>query len=296
MAESEQLQKNITCPRCNSQTTELKPVDTGTRVALKSTGVDESEMPPAVCGNCIKELSGKISQGMKLRIEQANRDKNRAILWKNRVHLIKEAQEHMKNRHYAQAAISYEKYLRSLEVVFQKKKGQLSPEIFNNSRRSKEITVITSVLWDLMRIYDSSPRYVTRMAESAEKLSLFLPFSTIQHEVSKAAEGFLRQSKNPQIVKDFLRKSKISIARCFIASAVFADSEAPEVLLLRRFRDEKLRSHALGRGLVFLYERVSPPIARGLRRENSLNRPLRRSLKKALSYTAERIKNHLDPL
>ncbi len=283
-------ESNLTCPRCGSSTSALKPVDTGTRLALQSTGMQEGEIPPAVCGSCIKELGGKISQGMKLRIERVNRDKNRAILWKGRVQLIKEAQEHMRNRQYAQAAISYEKYLRSLEIVFNKKKGELSPEVFNNSRRSKEVTVISSVLWDLVRIYDNSPRYTSRMKEAADKLAQFLPLSTIHQEVAKAAEGFLKQSKNPQIVKDFMRATKISIAKCFIASAVFEDPEAPEVLILRQFRDQRLKRSSVGRGLVRLYETVSPPLARSLRGNQPSRQRLRKGLRQSLSFTAGQLR------
>lgn len=56
---------------------------------------------------------------------------------------------------------------------------------------------------------------------------------------------------------------------CFIATAVYGDFYSPEVIALRRFRDETLEVSAIGRALIFLYYCCSPPIAAFL-----ANRPL----------------------
>ncbi len=51
---------------------------------------------------------------------------------------------------------------------------------------------------------------------------------------------------------------------CFIATAVYGDYNAPEVIALRRFRDQILAPTTMGRFLIAIYYHASPPIARYL--------------------------------
>jgi len=62
---------------------------------------------------------------------------------------------------------------------------------------------------------------------------------------------------------------------CFIATACYGSHDCAEVLELRAFRDEVLNVGYLGRALVALYYRVSPPVATWLRRRPRLAAVLR---------------------
>lgn len=281
--------KAQTCPRCKQLTDQFFPIDAGMRLALRDAGVAE-QLPDQVCPTCYDSLTGHVSQGLKLRMERDMREKNKMVMWKNRVHLIKNARSLMNQKAYSEAAVQYEKYLRVLEMVYNLKKGDLSPAVFNNSSRSKELTVIASVYWDLVRIYDTSPRYSDRMQTSAGKLSQFLPFSPLYPDVIKKAEVFARTAKNQTVIRGFMKNTKAKRGPCFIASAAFANEPfAPELYILREFRDQVLRPWYWGRQLVWIYYRMSPPIAAWLSNSQLKMRATRWLIKKI----AQRLKKNL---
>jgi hypothetical protein len=49
---------------------------------------------------------------------------------------------------------------------------------------------------------------------------------------------------------------------CFVASAAYSDSEHPDVVLLRQFRDEVLTRSSAGRSFIKWYWRIGPYLAR----------------------------------
>lgn len=65
---------------------------------------------------------------------------------------------------------------------------------------------------------------------------------------------------------------------CFIATAAYDSAFAPEVVLLRQFRDDVLLTSALGRFLVQGYYAVSPHIAKPIARIPLLKTTVRKRL------------------
>lgn len=104
----------------------------------------------------------------------------------------------------------------------------------------------------------------------------------------KKAQQFQKTSKNPHIVRGFLRLSKAGKGPCFIASAVFEDEPwAWELYVLRKFRDERLKKSPFGRRLVKLYYSQAPWWSEKIRRSVWS----RRILKPAITAAAKMLRS-----
>lgn len=67
---------------------------------------------------------------------------------------------------------------------------------------------------------------------------------------------------------------------CYIATAVYGSYDAPEVIVLRRFRDESLKKSALGRSFIRAYYKFSPSVAERLKNAKRTNAFVRSILDK----------------
>jgi len=77
---------------------------------------------------------------------------------------------------------------------------------------------------------------------------------------------------NREIVASLKEKKK---SGCYIATAVYNDSNAPQVILLHQYRDQVLLNTVTGRMFVKFYYRVSPSIAIWLNNKNRINAIIR---------------------
>lgn len=251
----------IQCPRCGLQVTELHAVPGDLSAKLEMTGESASG---DICAGCMSDLkrSAASSSGGVLMAQERAKEQHRLQLWKGRVSLIKKARFAMGQKFYSEAAVSYEKYLKILEIVFDVKSGEkLKPELFKDSARTTELTVVTSVYWDLLRIYDTSDKYTERQIGAARQLAVFLRFTPIYPDIIKKAQAFVRSAKHPKVIKQFIKLSAASRPRCFIATAAFGTPYAVEVQTLRFFRDQTLRNSLMGRRFICLYYKYSPRVA-----------------------------------
>jgi hypothetical protein len=205
------------------------------------------------------------STGYLVALEKA-KEERKIKLWHNRIAFLKKGNALMQSKLFGEAAVTYEKYLKILEMVYDTKPGELRPEQFKDTARTAELPVITSVYWDLMRIYDTSPSCLDRQKRAAVQLARFATMTPLYADILKKAEVFQRQCRNPAVVKLFLDNSAQKRPKCFIATAAFETPLASEVQILRFYRDFHLKKHFLGKKFVFFYYQISPPLARLLER------------------------------
>lgn len=74
---------------------------------------------------------------------------------------------------------------------------------------------------------------------------------------------------------------------CYIATAVYGSYYAPEVLVLRHFRDHTLSKYYFGRLFIRIYYLLSPPVARRLRNATTVNAMVRSILDKWVKHLSE---------
>ncbi len=65
---------------------------------------------------------------------------------------------------------------------------------------------------------------------------------------------------------------------CYVATACYGSYDAPEVLVLRKYRNEKLAAHSIGKLFIRLYYRYSPYLADKLQRNPMINSWIRKYL------------------
>ena len=269
----------VNCPRCGLQVMDLHVVEGPLMQRLNELG----ESPPSqVCMSCLTDLRKVVSSGAGglLMAQEKAKEQHRLQLWKSRVSLVKNGRSLMNQKMYSEAAVAYEKYLKILEIVFNVEKGaSLTPDHFKESARTEELTVVTSVYWDLLRIYDTSEKYGERQIKAGKQLALFVRFTPIFPDIIKRAESFAKQAKNPGAFKSFLKNASNERPRCFIATSAFASPLEVEVQILRFFRDEKLKKHPLGRFFVKKYYQYSPRVAEFLDNNSFLKPAVRAFLK-----------------
>ena len=87
----------------------------------------------------------------------------------------------------------------------------------------------------------------------------------------KCNRGFTSWTCEVCNTKNPINKSiAVDSGKCFIATAVYESDEAPEVIILRKFRDDILNLSKLGQYFIKFYYFFSPPIAKFLSKKSKL--------------------------
>lgn len=141
---------------------------------------------------------------------------------------------------------------------------------------------------------DCKVRYVTN-AEKIEQLRLggkrlscpnCFAMQRQQWEAEKASRP-VRHRNNGYRQASSRHPSQSTSAPCFIATAVYQDAMAPEVVTLRHFRDTVLKRYVLGRTFVRAYYSVGPWAALVVNKAPVLRTPFRKTLDWMVSKLAK---------
>lgn len=196
-------------------------------------------------------------------------------LWTYRIVLVKQGNLLTRHHLFGEAAVSYEKYLRILELIYDCKPSGLSPGLLKDTARTTELSIVAGIYWDLVRIYDTNSAYLERQKIAAEQLAKFINFTPLHSDLIKKANIFQKTCQQPAVIRKLISASKKPKARCFIATAVFDSPDAKEVQFLRLYRDETLKLRPWGRKFIIFYYKYSPKLACFIDRHDFLKVPVR---------------------
>ncbi len=178
--------------------------------------------------NDLKKPANKNKGSYLMALEKAKEDR-KLKLWHSRLSFTKKGHSLMQEKLFSEAAVVYEKYLKILELVFECPGGQLTPDHFKESARTAELSVVTSVYWDLLRIYDTSDAYGDRQRKAALQLGKFAPLTPVFPDLLKKAQLFQKKCRHPEVVKTFINSATNVRPRCFIATSAFKSPTTIEV-------------------------------------------------------------------
>jgi hypothetical protein len=272
------------CPNCKNEVPDLVRLDESFRAKVsEQLGVPA---PEALCANCFQLFEKKEMAQADKEARRATKEANRLSLWRRRVDIMRDARDRFATKDFVGAVVSYEKYLRVVEMIYDVKPNHLQVSFFSNPARAKELVLITTSYWDLIRIYDQSDRFKKRFNECAEKFVEFLPFTPMYSEMLQRIQDYKKVAKHKDVFQKIYKQVQKKKKRCFIATAAFQYEESPTVSILCAFRDKILINSFGGRALIRTYYLVSPPFARLLDRSPQL-RVIARSALNDLAHHIE---------
>jgi hypothetical protein len=133
---------------------------------------------------------------------------------------------------------------------------------------------------DLKGLYEKCQRYARRANPLNRQMTINYTERLKQLDVfEQNIDKFLTKKTNP-----FTQDASKASGGCYIATAVYGSYDDPSVLVLRRFRDDRLQSTAWGRAFICAYYAVSPSLARHFSSASWLNRRTRSLLDRLVRH------------
>lgn len=213
--------------------------------------------------------------------EAQKRKEERAFLEElaKRIQLAREGKHHSDRKEFSEAITCYRRFLAITAQFLGVQWEELSPKNLDPSTRSSESLLISSILFDMLKILDK----VDKPGSSEERKvchRLFIRFTLGQAFQNHAAENLRKYLVYRKTIKHkaefWATYNQIRTKGfCVVATWAFGNEEHAAVVSLRRFRDEQLMAlpggpafteayYQHGESLVAMLSRI--PGARGLMR------------------------------
>lgn len=193
--------------------------------------------------------------------QEEQRPDNVVNAFKDRLKVLRHAQEYSAGGEIPKAVEKYTHYLAILATYYKTEEAQLSPKLFDQSKDLTEMLLISNVYWDLAKAYDRSPRL---QKECIRCLQQFVTFSLgykYQHVNAQMLKKFLRSKKahNKKAFQQALDRLNVESKACYVATHAYPQNNYDILTTLRGFKRD-IYNYKLGRIFVENYYHYSPKL------------------------------------
>lgn len=215
---------------------------------------------------------------------------NVANAYKDRLKILRHAQEYSHAGEIPKAVEKYTHYLGILATYYRTEEARLSPKLFDQDKNLTEMLLISNVYWDLAKSYDRSPRL---QGECVRCLQQFVSFSLgykYQHVNAQMLKKFLRSKKahNKKAFQQALDRLNVESKACYIATHAFPNNEYLVLTTLRKFKVDIYR-YKLGKLFVQNYYHYSPKFLALLSNHSRTNNLINKFVIRPFVYTFAKI-------
>ncbi|MGZ3704531.1 MAG: CFI-box-CTERM domain-containing protein [Bdellovibrionota bacterium] len=217
-----------------------------------------ADKPRSSASDKQKERSDKLEAQIR---EGERRRQERQFLEElaKRITIAREGRTFMERKQYPAAMGAYRRFLSITARSFQVEIENLSPTLFEDKNRIAESLITSSIFFDLLKMLDKLDSASAR-EERMLYHKLFLRFTKgmpFQHFAAENIRKHLVYSNSIVNKPEFWNTYRAIVGRsfCLVATWAFDSDHAPEVVRLRRFRDEVLWPNRSGRAFTRWYYR-----------------------------------------
>jgi hypothetical protein len=198
-----------------------------------------------------------------------------AKTYRERLKLLKKAQEYSQADEIPKAVELYGQYLNALALYYKVDESRLSPKLFNPEKDIAELFLISHAYWDLAKAYDRSPNL---HLESIRCLDQFVNFTIgfkFQYANARTIKSFIRKrlAHNPSAFRQAYERIQVESKGCFISTDLYGNSH-PITSELREWKF-KIQDNPLGLNFIKFYYNTLCPSYFYLARNKSVHLTLR---------------------
>ncbi len=146
--------------------------------------------------------------------------------YRDRLKLLKKAQEYSQSDEVPKAVELYGQYLNALALFYKVEEPKLSPKLFDSEKDIAELFLISHAYWDLAKAYDRSPNL---HLESIRCLDQFVNFTVgfkFQYANARTIKSFIRKrlAHNPAAFKQAYERIQVESKGCFISTDIYGQN------------------------------------------------------------------------